>query len=58
MNIDTLINTANDIGSEPDMFHPDYGWIRIDGKLTPEGKEYFEDQLEQFNKTPKLVGRA
>lgn len=52
MDIETLIDTANDIGNEPDMFHPDYGWIRKDGKTTQEGLDYFEDQLDKLN--PRL----
>lgn len=48
MNIDDLINNSNDIGSEPDMFHPNYGWIRIDGQLTEKGVEYFEDEFEKY----------
>lgn len=54
MDIETLINTSNDIGSEPDMFHPDYGWIRKDGKTTEEGLNYFGDQLEKLNPNVKV----
>ncbi len=56
--IEQLINSAGDIGDSPDMFHPDYGWLRIDGKLTEAGKEYFQDQLEQFTVTSRRVGSA
>lgn len=57
MRIDDLINNSNDIGKEPDMFHPDYGWIRIDGNLTDAGKDYFEDQLEKIQ-PPKITGNC
>lgn len=57
MDIDTLINTANDIGDSPDMFHPDYGWIRKDGKTTEAGLDYFKDQLDKLNPHLK-VGHA
>lgn len=58
MNVEDLINNAGDIGQEPDMFHPEYGWIRKDGVLTEEGKDFFQDQLEQFQVTSQKVGRA
>lgn len=58
MNIEDLINKAGDIGSEPDMFHPEYGWIRKDGELTERGKDYFKDQLEKFSVTHSYVGNA
>lgn len=57
MKIDDLINNSNNIGDAPDMFHPDYGWIRVDGKLTESGKDFFEDQLEKVD-PPKVVGRC
>lgn len=57
MNIDDLINNSNNIGDAPDMFHPDYGWIRIDGVLTEKGKEFFEDQMEPFE-TYATVGNC
>lgn len=49
MSVEVLIDTANNIGNEPDMFHPDYGWIRKDGKTTEAGLEYFRDQLEKVS---------
>lgn len=58
MNVEDLINNAEHIGSEPDMFHPDYGWIRIDGVLTQAGKDYFKDQLEKFEVTSQRIGNA
>ena len=54
MNIEELINTANNIGDFPDMFHPDYGWIRKDGKTTPEGLDYFEDQRDKHQSNIKI----
>lgn len=56
--IEELINNAEHIGSAPDMYHPEYGWIRIDGKLTESGKQYFQDQLEKYQVTNNYSGRA
>lgn len=47
MKVDDLINNAEHIGSSPDMYHPEYGWIRVDGILTEAGKKYFEDKSNQ-----------
>lgn len=44
---DVLSNLAGDIGNSPDMFHPDYGWIRVNGILTEAGKRYFKDQRDK-----------
>ena len=58
MNVEELINNAGHIGSAPDMYHPEYGWIRVDGVLTEAGKDYFKDQLEKFEVTSQVTGRA
>lgn len=47
MNVELLISTSNDIGNYPDMFHPNYGWIRVDGVTTKEGLRYFKDQMDK-----------
>lgn len=57
MNVELLINTTGDISDAPDMYHPEYGWLRVDNKTTEAGLEYFQDQLEKAN-PPKLVGHA
>lgn len=49
MDIEILIDTANNIGDAPDMFHPEYGWIRKDGQTTEAGLDYFEDQRNKLN---------
>lgn len=56
--IEELINTANNIGDTPDMYHPEYGWIRKDGKTTEKGLEYFEDQREKYKHPPVRVGNC
>lgn len=56
--IENMINNTGHIGSEPDMYHPDYGWIRVDGQLTNAGKDFFKDQLEKFEVNSQLSGRA
>lgn len=58
MNTEELINTANNIGNEPDMFHPDYGWIRKDGETTESGLKYFEDQKEKYQRPYSLIGNC
>lgn len=31
-----------------DMFHPDYGWIRINNVTTEQGLKFFKDQRERY----------
>lgn len=47
MKIEDLINNAEHIGDGPDMFHPEYGWIRVNGQLTEQGKKFFEDKSNE-----------
>lgn len=31
-----------------DMYHPDYGWLRVDDVTTKQGLKYFKDQRERY----------
>lgn len=55
--IEAAIQNANNMGAATDMFHPDYGWILVDGKPTPEGLDFFQEQLEPYM-TLNKSGRA
>lgn len=46
LDLEVSLNNANHIGSTPDMYHPDYGWVRVDGKLTEAGVLFFKNQKE------------
>lgn len=39
--------SANNLGATKDMFHPDYGWILKDGKITEIGFKFMEDLQEK-----------
>lgn len=60
MKIEDLINNSEHIGTCPDMFHPDYGWIHLNGVLTDAGKKYFEDKSNEIEEKfeGKLKGNA
>lgn len=36
-----------------DMFHPDYGWIRVDNVTTEQGLKFFKDQRERYGSRNK-----
>lgn len=55
--IEANIQNANNFGPAQDMFHPDYGWILVDGVPTPEGLKFFEEKLEPYL-TSKHGGKA
>jgi hypothetical protein len=45
---EAAIQNAGNFGPARDMWHPDYGWILLDGELTGAGKRFYENQKKQF----------
>lgn len=54
--IEAAIMNAGNFGSPLDMWHPDYGWILVDHKLTEAGHRFVEDNQEQFNSPKRIKG--
>lgn len=57
---DVAIKSALNMGPAQDMFHPDYGWIMQDGKITEVGEEFFRNpyklELVCSNPREEVVG--
>lgn len=49
LGIEAAIKNAENFGAPRDMFVPEYGWIMRDGKVTPEGIEFYKE-LEKISK--------
>lgn len=56
--VEASIMNAGNFGAPVDMFHPEYGQILKDSKPTPEGLEFFAEQLEPFLLSTKVTGKA
>lgn len=55
---EAALMSVGNFGTPLDMWHPDHGQILKDGKPTPEGLEFFKEQLEPFVKTHSYVGNS
>lgn len=49
--MDAHLKMVDNFGPAKDMFHPDYGWILKDGKLTPEGEKFYEEQRNRYGRS-------
>lgn len=41
-----ILKVLENFGAPEDLYHPDYGWILVDGKTTEAGKRWYKDQKE------------
>jgi hypothetical protein len=41
------IKSAQNMGAAESIFHPDYGWIVLDGKVTECGESFFDEYYGQ-----------
>lgn len=47
------IQNANNFGTPSDIFHPEYGWLWLDGAITTQGIKFFKDQNEKAEERTK-----
>lgn len=46
--LEAMVQNANNFGAFDDLYHPEYGKLVEDGKLTESGKEFFNKHKEYF----------